>query len=106
MPSNPMEKYICWRSLQSLKDIEFAVDCILAGDFNVVRNSSEKRGGFFGWVPFRENLEELLVDWDMLDINPQKGRYTLSNMRSVLGHITAKLDHFLIHSNFLPQILL
>jgi len=43
MPTNPMEKFVCWRSLQSLKDNEFFVDCILTGDINVIRNSAEKK---------------------------------------------------------------
>lgn len=57
--------------------------------------------GSFGRDPFRERMEELLVDWDMLDINSQKGRYAWSNMRSGPGHIAAILDNFLIHNNFL-----
>jgi hypothetical protein len=77
------------------------MDCILAGDFNVIRNNTEKRGGFFGRDPFHEKMEEILVDWDMLDINPQRGRYTWSNMRSGPGHIASRLGSFLIHNNFL-----
>jgi len=60
MPTNPKEKSECWRSLKSIKDFHFIEDCILVGDFNVVRNNMEKRGGFFGRDPFREKLEGIL----------------------------------------------
>jgi hypothetical protein len=45
--------------------------------------ASEKKGGSFGRDPFRENLEGIIKEWDLLDINPQKGRYMWSNMRFV-----------------------
>jgi len=37
----------------------------------------------------------------MLGINLQRGRYTFSNMRSRPTHIVARLDRFMIHSNFI-----
>jgi hypothetical protein len=53
--------------------------------------------------PFRENLEGIIEEWDLLNINPQKGRYTWSNMRFGPGHITDILDRFLIHNSFLSS---
>jgi hypothetical protein len=70
----------------------------MVGDFNVVRNNMEKRGGFFGWDPFWENMERILDEWDLLDIKPpkrQKGKDTWSNMSLGLGYIAARLDCFL-----------
>ena len=93
----------CWRSLQVLKDIEFAEGYIFARDFNVVRSSLDKKGGFYGRDPFREILEGLMEEWDLLDIKLQKGRYTWTNMRLGPGHTIARLDRFLIHSNFLSS---
>jgi endonuclease/exonuclease/phosphatase family metal-dependent hydrolase len=45
---NPVEKANCWRSILNLKESKFSMDCIIVGDFNVVRNSAEKRGLVFG----------------------------------------------------------
>jgi hypothetical protein len=66
----------------NIKNTKFSEDCIVVGDFNVIRNSAEKRGGNFGRDPFREKMEELIEDWDMLDISPQRGKFTWTNMRA------------------------
>jgi hypothetical protein len=42
-----------------------------------------------------------MFDWDMQDIKPTKGNYTWNNRRVGLQHIAARLDRFLISSNFL-----
>jgi hypothetical protein len=34
-----------------------------------------------GQDPSREKMDELIEDWDMLDVKPQKGKFTWSNMR-------------------------
>jgi hypothetical protein len=73
MSVNYMDKDICWRSLLNLKNSEFSTYCIIVGDFNAIIHNSEKRGGRFVRDPFREKLEELIVDWDLLDIKPIKG---------------------------------
>jgi len=50
--------------------------CIIVGDLNVTVHSSEKRGESVVRDPFREKLEELIVDWHLLDIKLIKGKYT------------------------------
>jgi exonuclease III len=50
--------------------------------------------------PLREKMEDFVADWDLRDVNPAKGKYTWSNKCAGPGHIVARLDHFLIHSNF------
>lgn len=37
----------------------------------------------------------------MLDVKPQKGKFTWSNMRYGPGHITTRLDCFIVHISFL-----
>ena len=44
----------------------------------------------------REWVEELIQDWDLLDIKPVKGKNTWATRRTRLGHIATRLDHFLI----------
>jgi hypothetical protein len=63
-----------------------------------------KRGGSFGRDPFQVRMKELIHDWDMLDIKPTKGKYIWSNIKRFgSGHIAARLDHFLVHSNLLTH---
>ena len=42
-----------------------------------------------------------MLDWELEDIIPDRGKFTWSNKRIGLGHIAARLDRFLIHSSFL-----
>ena len=51
--------------------------------------------------PAREWVEDLMLDWDLEDIIPDRGKFTSSNKRIGPGHIAARLDRFLIHSSFL-----
>ena len=46
-------------------------------------------------------MEDLLQDWDFIDIKPSSGKYTCSNKRLGPGHIAARLDRFLVQSSFL-----
>jgi len=101
IPVNPMEKASCWRSILNLKVSEFFEDCIMVGNFNVVGNNVEKRGGIYGRDPLSDKMEELIDEWDMLDVNPQRGKFTWSNMRSRSRHIDVCLDRFIDHCNFL-----
>jgi hypothetical protein len=78
-----MEKESCWRSLITLKDSEYVNNSIVARDYNVVPFDNEKRGGNIIKHPFKEKMEELIVEWDLIDINPIKGKYTWNNKRIV-----------------------
>jgi hypothetical protein len=53
--------------------------CIIVGDFNVTISSQEKKGGSMVRDPLREKVEELIEDWDLIDIKPIRGKYTWSN---------------------------
>jgi hypothetical protein len=64
---------------------------------------AHKKGGSIASDPFKENIEYLINDWDLLDIKPIKGKYTWTNKRSGHGHIVSRLDRFLVHSSHLLQ---
>jgi hypothetical protein len=64
---------------------------------------AHKKGGSIASDPFKENIEDLINDWDLLDIKPIKGKYTWTNKRSGHGHIVSRLDRFLVHSSLLLQ---
>jgi hypothetical protein len=46
-------------------------------------------------------MEDLISDWDMIDIKPKKGKYTWNNKRFGINFTAARLDHFLIHNDLL-----
>lgn len=70
----------------------------LGGDFNTTLLSSEKQGGSKVHNPFRENMEDCISNWDLLDILLKKGRYTWTNRRVEKNHIAAHLDRILVRS--------
>jgi ribonuclease HI/exonuclease III len=95
------EKKDCWESLNNFLSTNQHENLILAGDLNVTLALSEKKGGTPVRDPAREWVEDLLLDWDLEDIKPSKGKFTWNNKRTGPGHIAARLDRFLVHSSFL-----
>ena len=74
---------------------------IIAGDLNVTLCQEEKRGGSLVRDPIRETIDEIILDWDLMDIKPSSGKYTWNNRRIGPGHIATRLDRFLIQDSFL-----
>ena len=95
-PVRAGEKKVCWDSIRNLADSENMENIIIVGDLNLILSLTEKRGGSIVRDPTREWVEDLLQDWDMIDIKPSSGKYTWSNKRVGSGHIAARLDRFLV----------
>jgi endonuclease/exonuclease/phosphatase family metal-dependent hydrolase len=74
---------------------------IIVGDLNLTFISVEKRGGSIVRDLAREWAEDLMQDWDLLDIKPSTGKFTWSNKRVSPGYIAVRLDRFFVQSFFL-----
>ena len=61
----------------------------------------EKKGGSPVRDPAQEWVEDIIMDWDLEDIKPSKGKFAWTNKRVGPGHIVARLDRFLVHTSFL-----
>ena len=68
------------------------MDNILAGDFNAIRNNTEKMGGFYCRDPSHDRMEDIILDYNLIDVSPLKGKFTWTNKHLGLGHIVAPLD--------------
>jgi hypothetical protein len=101
VPVNAGEKKLCWDSIRDLADEGVLENTIIAGDLNISLSQSEKRGGCIVRDPTREWVEDLIQDWDLLDVKPSRGKYTWSNKQVGPGHIAARLDRFLLQSSYL-----
>jgi hypothetical protein len=101
VPVQFSEKRACWDSLKSFLQQRNTENIIIVGDLNITLASSEKKGGSPVRDPAREWVEDLIMDWDLEDIKPVRGKYTWSNKRLGPGHIAARLDRFLIQTSFL-----
>jgi hypothetical protein len=46
-------------------------------------------------------MKDIMYDWDLVDIDPKKGKYSWTNRRLWMRNIVSILYHFLIHCDFL-----
>ena len=90
------EKRDYWQSIQEILSSQKLENIILVGDLNITLNSKEKKGGSIVRYPLREIVEDVMMDWDLEDIKPNRGNFTWTNRRIGLGHIAARLDRFLV----------
>lgn len=96
VPVNIEEKRECWGSVRHLLESKNFENIIIAGDLNLTLHMEEKRGGTIVRDPAREWVEDLMQDWDLLDIPSKNGKYTWSNKRICPGHIAARFDRCLV----------
>ena len=68
VPANIGEKRECWDSVRHLLESENLENIIIVGDLNLTLCMEEKRGGTIVRDPAREWVEDLMQDWDFLDI--------------------------------------
>ena len=94
-PNSYAEIFFCWNLLRKERS-NLQGNVILAGDLNVILNQDEKRGGSLIRDPIREIVDETILDWDLMDINPTTGKYTWNNRRISPRHIVARIDRFLV----------
>eukprot|EP00253_Pinus_taeda_P008616 PITA_08616 len=94
-------KIDCWDSIRQQADLTNLENIIILGDLNLTLHPSEKRGGNVVRDPAREWVEDIVQDWDLLDIKPSSGKYSWSNKRVGPRHIAARLDRFIIQSSYL-----
>jgi len=79
------------------------INIVLAGDMNMVLNTNEKKGGYYGNDAQRNQIMEIIRQNDLIDIKPKKGKYTWTNKRIGDSHIVDRLDRFLIQGNLLME---
>ena len=101
VPVNAGEKNACWESIRNQADLVNLENTIIAGDLNLTLLSADKIGGSIVHDLARERAEDLMQDWDLLDIKPISNKYTRTNKRIGPGHIATRLDRFFLRSSFL-----
>ena len=61
----------------------------------------KKKGGLRGKDFMQDMVEELIQDWNLIDLKPKQGRYTWSNNRVGVACISDRLDQFLVHCSLI-----
>ena len=76
-----LKKKDCWNCLREVRSNTSLENIIPAGDLNVILNQAEKRGGYLVRDLVREHVDDLILDWELSDVIPSKGRFTWTNKR-------------------------
>ena len=76
---------------------------IIAGDLNLTLAPCEKKGGVCGKDYMHDAMENMIHDWDLVDIKPKVGRFMWSNRRVGAASIFARLDRFLVQGPLLDN---
>eukprot|EP00253_Pinus_taeda_P036438 PITA_36438 len=95
------EKKECWKTLSDFLERLNPMNIVIGGNLNIILDPKEKRGGTFLRDPFLSTVENLILQWDLVDFKPVKGEYTWTNNRTGENHISARLDIFLISSSIM-----
>ena len=64
------EKKTCWDSLKLLLSRHITKNIVIVGDLNVTLTILEEKGGSPVRDPAREWVEDLMLEWDLEDVNP------------------------------------
>ncbi|KAI3908786.1 hypothetical protein MKW98_029336, partial [Papaver atlanticum] len=76
-----------------------SLDCVYAaiGDFNVISNSSEKRGGLTPSYSQLADFNSMISNCGLIDIEDDGPRYTWTNKQLNQRNIQERLDRALVN---------
>jgi hypothetical protein len=81
------------------KDIRW----IVGGDFNLIRNLDEKKGGIWHLEHESSDFQNLIDNTDLIDLESPNGTFTWKNRRTRIHQIAYRLDWFLISDSLLLE---
>jgi exonuclease III len=94
-PPIPGERSDFIKSIRTLSTMHQEKYWLLRGDFNMILNLSEKKGGIRREDPEMALFRELLHDLRLVDIPTVNGQYTWNNRRGERHQVASRLDQFL-----------
>jgi len=72
---------------------------ISGGDFNIITNLKEKKGGRMRLEEDSTGLKEFIQSNQLIDMQTSNGTFTWTNKHRGIHHIASRLDRFLISDN-------
>lgn len=70
------EKKERWKTLSEFLEHLNPMNMVIRGDLNIILDPERKRGGTFSRDHFLSTMENLILQWDLVDFKPVKGEYT------------------------------
>jgi exonuclease III len=102
-PANPREKQAFLRSLDYLYSLLRHKHWTIGGDYNLIRNLEEKRGGSRRLDQDTNDFNSLIDKLNLIDLEPTNGTFTWTNRRTGSHQIACKLDRFLISDSLMLE---
>ena len=95
-PHTVRERLACLNQLENfLRPLDFKLK-ILAGDFNMILNLDEKRGGIRRLDLGSQAFQSMIDNLNLIDIPTKNGIHTWNNRRGGTRQIASRLDRFLL----------
>lgn len=95
-PSHPREKNYFLDSLEFLAGWVAQRHWVLGGDFNLITNLQEKKGGTRKLDPTAERFSQLIHQLKLVDTRTANGMFTWNNKRIGEHVVASRLDRFLL----------
>ena len=90
------QKFSFLDSLSNIKEIARDKSWTLGGDFNLIRNLEEKKGGIQNLNPASAQFNDLIDDLNLIDVRTSNGIFMWNNKQDGDRGIACRLDRFLI----------
>jgi exonuclease III len=102
-PASSRDKQAFLRNLEYLVTLTEGNRWILGGDFNMIHNLDEKRGGTRRLEPESGDFQNLIDNSNLIDLETSNGTFTWTNRRTRTHQIACRLDHFLLSDSLMLE---
>ena len=100
-PSSFQTKQSFLGFLQWIQGLAGQEPWVLGGDFNLIANLEEKKGGQRALDNFQEAFRECLARGPLVDVETGNGWFTWNNKRGGEHLVASRLDRFLVAENIM-----
>jgi exonuclease III len=102
-PANPRDKQAFLNNLEYLSTLVESNRWIVGGDFNLIRNLKEKKGGTRCLDREASDFDSFIDNNNLIDLETPNGTYTWTNRRTGTHQIACKMDRFLISKSLMLE---
>eukprot|EP00253_Pinus_taeda_P019478 PITA_19478 len=100
-PQKQADKLKLLTSLEDLRARYTNMPWIVAGDFNMIRSLSEKKGGTRQLGRDSEAFQDFIMTMGVVDTETINGTFTWNNKKGGASQVASKLDRFIIFEDLL-----
>eukprot|EP00253_Pinus_taeda_P007926 PITA_07926 len=102
-PHLPRDRKNFLRNIQAVSKLISEDVWIIGGDFNLIRDLGEKRGGIRRQDPSMDDFNDLITNLRLVDTPTTNRVFTLNNRRGGRNQIASMLDRFLLSEQVLNK---